>query len=227
MPNPELAVVAGVGPGLGSALVRCFAGAGMRVACVARNAEKLTQLAQETGAQPFSSDLTDESSVEALFKRIGQEQGTPSLVVHNPSWFVMKPFLELDQTDLVEAWRIACFAGFLVGRAAASAMLETGGTILFTGSTPSIKAGNGFAAFAAAKFGVRALAQSMARELGPKGIHVAHVVVDGPIDGPGSEGLKIPKLLPDDIAQNFLALHRQHRSAWTQELDLRPAGAKF
>jgi NAD(P)-dependent dehydrogenase (short-subunit alcohol dehydrogenase family) len=199
----------------------------MRVACVARNPEKLTRLAQETGAEPYSGDLTDESSVQALFARIGQEQGTPSLVVHNPSWFVMKPFLELSQAEFVEAWRVACFGGFLVGREAARAMLATGGTILFTGSTPSIKAGSGFAAFAAAKFGVRALAQSMARELGPKGVHVAHVVVDGPIDGPGNEGLKIPKLSPDDIAQNFLALHRQHRSAWTQELDLRPAAAKF
>lgn len=223
----ELAVVAGVGPGLGTALVRCFAQAGMRVACVARNAERLAVLTQETGAQAYACDITDENSVERLFTRVGKEQGAPSLVVHNPSWFVMKPFLELEQADVIEAWRIACFGGFLVGRAAARAMLARGGTILFTGSTPSIKAGSGFAAFAAAKFGVRALAQSMARELGPQGIHVAHVVVDGPIDGPGSEGLKIPKLSPHDIAQNFLALHRQHRSAWTQELDLRPVGAKF
>lgn len=223
----EIAVVAGVGPGLGSALVRCFAGAGMRVACVARTAERLADLAQETGAQAYSCDLTDENSVELLFARIGEEQGAPSLVLHNPSWFVMKPFLELNEEDLVEAWRIACFGGFLVGRAAARAMLTAGGTILFTGSTPSIKAGAKFAAFAAAKFGVRALSQSMARELGPKGIHVAHVVVDGPIEGPGNEGLTIPKLSPDDIAQAFLALHRQHRSAWTQELDIRPAGAKF
>src|SRR5262245_7504925 len=227
MPNPEIAVVAGVGPGLGSALVRSFAKAGMRVICVARNAERLAALAGEAGARTYSCDITEESSVEKLFARIGQEQGVPSLVVHNPSWFVMKPFLELDQSDLAEAWRVACLGGFLVGRAAARSMLRSGGTILFTGSTPSIKAGAGFAAFAAAKFGLRALAQSMARELGPQGIHVAHVLVDGPIDGPGNEALTIPKVSPDDIAQTFLALHRQHRSAWTQELDLRPAAAKF
>jgi short-subunit dehydrogenase len=107
-------------------------------------------------------------------------------------------------------------------------MLKEGrGTILFTGSTPSFKAGAEFAAFAAAKFGVRALAQSMARELGPKGIHVAHVVVDGPIDSPDNAELKLPKLLPADIAEAFLALHHQPRTAWTQELDLRPVGAKF
>src|SRR5512146_1532767 len=155
----ELAVIAGVGPGLGTALVRCFAQAGMRVACVARNAERLAVLTQETGAQAYACDITDENSVERLFTRVGKEQGAPSLVVHNPSWFVMKPFLELEQADVIEAWRIACFGG-----------------ILFTGSTPSIKPGSGFAAFAAAKFGVRALAQSMARELGSQGIHVAHVV---------------------------------------------------
>jgi NAD(P)-dependent dehydrogenase (short-subunit alcohol dehydrogenase family) len=227
MPNSEIAVVAGVGPGLGSALVRCFAEAGMRVACVARNAERLGALAKETGGDAYGYDITDENSVELLFERIGRELGAPALVVHNPSWFVMKPFLELTQADLVDAWRIACFGGFLVGRAAARAMLPSGGTILFTGSTPSIRAGSGFAAFAAAKFGLRALVQSMARELGPKGIHVAHVVVDGPIDGPGNEALTIPKLSPNDIAQAYLALHRQHRSAWTQELDLRPAGARF
>lgn len=227
MTNPEIAVVVGVGPSLGSALVRCFAEAGMQVVAVARNLDRLGGLAAETGASAYACDVTDEAKVEALFARIGGDPGKPALVVHNPSHFVMKPFLDLSQADLVEAWRIACYGGFLVGRAAARAMGPTGGTILFTGSTPSIKAGAEFAAFAAAKFGVRALAQSMARELGPRGLHVAHVVVDGPIDGPGNEGIKLPKLAPAEIAQAFLALHRQPRSAWTQELDLRPAGARF
>lgn len=199
----------------------------MQVAAVARHPDRLGGLAATTGARPYACDATDEASVKALFARVGGEIGAPALVVHNPSHFVMKPFLELTQADLVEAWRVACYGGLLVGRQAAQAMLPSAGSILFTGSTPSIKAGAEFAAFAAAKFGVRALAQSMARELGPKGIHVAHIVVDGPIDTPENAGLKMPKLSPAEIAKAFLALHRQPRSAWTQELDLRPAGAKF
>jgi NAD(P)-dependent dehydrogenase (short-subunit alcohol dehydrogenase family) len=200
----------------------------MQVVAAARNVERASALLSGTGARALACDATDEVEVEALFARVAEELGPPSLVVHNPSHFVMKPFLELTASDVVEAWRVACLGGFLVGRAAARAMVAQGrGTILFTGSTPSIKAGAEFAAFAAAKFGVRALAQSMARELGPKGIHVAHVVVDGPIESAENAELKMPKLAPADIAEAFLALHRQPRSAWTQELDLRPAGAKF
>ncbi len=227
MPNPEIAVVAGVGPGLGSALVRCFAEAGMRVAAVARNADRLAGLAAETGARAYACDVTDEKGVEALFARIDGDLGRPALVAHNPSHFVMKPFLDLTEVDLVSAWRTACFGGFLIGRAAARAMGPTGGTILFTGSTPSLKAGAEFAAFAVAKFGLRALAQSMAREFGPKGLHVAHVVVDGPIDTPENAALKAAKLPPAEIAKMFLALHRQPPSAWTHELDLRPASGRF
>jgi NAD(P)-dependent dehydrogenase (short-subunit alcohol dehydrogenase family) len=228
MPSPETAVVVGVGPGLGLALVRCFAGAGMQVVAAARNAERAAALLAGTGARTHACDATDEVAVGALFARIAGETAAPALVVHNPSHFVMKPVLDLTREDFVEAWRVACLGGFLVGRAAARAMLKEGrGTILFTGSTPSVKAGAEFAAFAAAKFGVRALAQSMARELGPNGIHIAHVVVDGPIDAPDNAALKMPKLSPANIAEAFLALHRQPRSAWTQELDLRPAGAKF
>jgi NAD(P)-dependent dehydrogenase (short-subunit alcohol dehydrogenase family) len=228
MPSPELAVIVGVGPGLGAALVRCFASAGLQVAAAARNAERTAALLSGTGARAYACDATDEVAVEALFARVVEELGPPSLVVHNPSHFVMQPVLDLAAEEFVQAWRVGCLGAFLVGRAAARAMVAQGrGTILFTGSTPSIKAGAEFAAFAAAKFGVRALAQSMARELGPKGIHVAHVVVDGPIDSPDNAELKIARLQPADIAEAFLALQRQPRSAWTHELDLRPAGAKF
>src|SRR5688500_14825770 len=214
MSSPEVAVVVGVGPGLGAALVRCFAGTGMQVVAAARNAERAAALLTDTGARAFACDATDEVEVEALFARVAGELGPPALVVHHPSHFVMKPVLDLAEEEFIQAWRVACFGGFLVGRAAARAMLKEGrGTILFTGSTPSVKAGAEFAAFAAAKFGVRALAQSMARELGPKGIHVAHLVVDGPIDAPDNAELKAPKLLPAEIAQAFLALHRQPRSA--------------
>jgi NAD(P)-dependent dehydrogenase (short-subunit alcohol dehydrogenase family) len=228
MSSSEIAVVVGVGPGLGAALVRCFAGVGLQVVAAARNPERAAALLAGTGARTYACDATDEVAVEALFARIIDEVGTPALVVHNPSHFVMKPFLDLTEEEFLQAWRVACLGGFLVGRAAARAMLKEGrGTILFTGSTPSLKAGAEFAAFAAAKFGVRALAQSMARELGTKGLHVAHVVVDGPIDAPDNAELKTPKLLPGEIAEAFLSLHRQPRSAWTQELDLRPASAKF
>jgi NAD(P)-dependent dehydrogenase (short-subunit alcohol dehydrogenase family) len=228
MGSAETAVIVGAGPGLGAALVRCFAAAGMQVVAAARNAERASALLSGAGARVLACDATEEVEVEALFARISKEIGAPALVVHNPSHFVMKPFLDLTEDDLLQAWRVACLGGFLVGRAAARAMLKEGrGTILFTGSTPSVKAGAEFAGFAAAKFGVRALAQSMARELGPQGLHVAHLVVDGPIDAPDNAELKAPKLLPAEIAEAFLALHRQPRSAWTQELDLRPAGAKY
>jgi NAD(P)-dependent dehydrogenase (short-subunit alcohol dehydrogenase family) len=229
MAEREVAVVVGVGPGLGQALVRHFAAAGLAVAAAARTPESLAGLAGETGARAYRCDASDEAQVETLFAAVAGELGVPGLVVHNPSHFVMKPFLDLEAAETVRAWRVACLGGFLVGRTAARAMVERGqGTILFTGSTPSVKAMAQFAAFAAAKFGVRALAQSMARELGAKGIHVAHILVDGPIDGPGNEAVPADRRVkPADIAEAFLQIHRQPRSAWTQELDLRPAAAKF
>ncbi len=228
MPNAEIALVVGVGPGLGSALVRRYAGAGKTVAAAAREANRAGALLAGTGARSYGCDVADEAAVAALFTRLTAELGAPSLVVHNPSHFVMKPFAELTQADFVEAWRVACLGSFHIARAAAEVMLGAGrGTILFTGSTPSLKAGAELAAFAAAKFGVRALAQSLARELGAKGIHVAHLLVDGPIESPENAALTQPKLKPDEIAEAYLMLHRQPRSAWTQELDLRPAAAKF
>ena len=234
MGEREVAIVVGAGPGLGAALASRFATAGMAVALAARDRSRVDGLADGLVAaggvaRAYRCDATVETEVSALFAAVGRDLGTPRLVVHNPSYFVMKPILELTATDLEEAWRIACFGGFLVGRAAARAMLAAGrGTMLFTGSSPSVKAGAQFAAFGAAKFGVRALAQSMARELGPKGIHVAHVVVDAPIDGPGNEAVPAEKRVsPAAIAEAFLFLHQQPPSGWTHELDLRPAASKF
>jgi len=234
MGDREVAIVFGAGPGLGAALASRFASAGMAVALAARDRSRVDGLADGLVAaggvaRAYRCDVTLEAEVDALFAAVGRDLGSPGLVVHNPSHFVMKPFLELTAADLVEAWRVACLGGFLVGRAAAKAMVAAGrGTILFTGSSPSVKAGAQFAAFAAAKFGLRALAQSMARELGPKGIHVAHVVVDAPIDGPGNEAVPPEKRVsPAAIAETYLFLHRQLPSAWTHELDLRPAAAKF
>lgn len=234
MTDREVAIVFGAGPGLGAALASRFASAGMAVALAARDRSRIDGLADGLVAaggvaRAYRCDVTLEAEVDALIAAVARDLGPPGLVVHNPSHFVMKPFLELTAAELVEAWRVACLGGFLVGRAAARAMVAAGrGTILFTGSSPSVKAGAQFAAFAAAKFGLRALAQSMARELGPKGIHVAHVVVDAPIDGPGNEAVPPEKRVsPAGIAETYLFLHRQPPSAWTHELDLRPAAAKF
>ena len=234
MTDREVAIVFGAGPGLGAALASRFASAGMAVALAARDRSRIDGLADGLVAaggiaRAYRCDVTLESEVDALFVAVARDLGPPGLVVHNPSLFVMKPFLELTAAELIDAWRVACLGGFLVGRAAAKAMVEAGrGTILFTGSSPSVKAGAQFAAFAAAKFGVRALAQSMARELGSKGIHVAHVVVDAPIDGPGNDTVPPERRVsPAGIAETYLFLHRQARNAWTHELDLRPAAAKF
>jgi NAD(P)-dependent dehydrogenase (short-subunit alcohol dehydrogenase family) len=218
------AVVVGVGPGLGAALVRRFAGEGMDVALAARQKDKLAGLAKETGGKAYACDATSEVAVESLFAAVERDLGRPQLVVFNAGGYIRKPIAELSAADVEATWRNTCMGGFLVGRAAARAMLPEGrGTILFTGATAALRGGVQFAAFAMAKFGLRALAQSMARELGPRGIHVAHVVIDGGI----GEDPEAKRLAPKDIAETYWLLHRQERSAWTQELDLRPWAEKF
>ncbi len=214
-----VAVVVGVGPGLGAALVRRFAREGMAVAIAARRLDKLKALAGETGGHAYACDATSEISVVDLFQAVERDLGRPGLVVFNASGFTRKPVVELSAEEVEAAWRGACLGGFLVGRAAARAMLPRGpGTILFTGATASLRGSANFAAFAIGKFGLRALAQSMARELGPQGIHVAHVIIDGSI----GENAEESRLSPDAIADSYWALHRQPKSAWTLELDLRP-----
>jgi len=218
----EVAVVVGAGPGLGNALVRRFAAAGMQVAAVSRRG-----ITTEPGARGYACDATQPAQVTALFAAIAAELGQPDLVVFNVGTWDRGGILEISDALFERAWRTGCFGGFLVGRAAASAMLPRGsGSILFSGATASIRGGAGFAAFAVPKFGLRALAQSMARELGPKGIHVAHVILDGMIDqdgvAPSANGLA-----PDSVAEAYFQLHRQAHHAWTQEIDLRPAGERF
>jgi len=220
------AVIVGVGPGLGAALGRRFAREGLRVLLAARTPAKLEPIVREIGdaARAQACDATDEAQVKALFAGL---DAPPDIVVFNASGRVRKPLLEIETGEFEQAWRNACLGGFLVGREAARAMLPRGrGSILFTGATASIKAYAGSAGFAVGKFGLRALAQSMAREFGPKGLHVAHVVVDGGIRGPHhapDAGRPADHLLePDAIAEAYWGLHAQHRSAWTQELDVRP-----
>jgi NAD(P)-dependent dehydrogenase (short-subunit alcohol dehydrogenase family) len=222
--SKPVAIVVGVGPGLGAALVRRFAKEGMAVALAARQGDRLAGLAKETGGKAYGCDATVETAVGDLFAAVERDLGRPELVVFNAGGFVRKPIAELSVADMEGAWRSNCLGGFLVGRAAARAMQPAGsGTIIFTGATAAMRGGANFAAFAMGKFGLRALAQSMARELGPKGIHVAHTIIDGGI----GENTEATKLAPAAIADAYWHLHRQAKSAWTQELDLRPWAEKF
>jgi NAD(P)-dependent dehydrogenase (short-subunit alcohol dehydrogenase family) len=235
----RVCLVVGVGFGLGSALARAFAAEGFTVCMTRRprHLEELEALAAEIRdkggqAHAFGVDARAEEEVAALFERIERDIGPLEVVVFNIGANVRFGIRETTARVFTKVWEMACFAGFLAGREAAKVMLPRGhGTILFTGATASVRGREGFAAFAAAKHGLRAVAQSMARELGPQGIHVAHVVIDGAVDGvftrenrPDAEALlaRDEILKPEDIAQSFVALHRQPRSAWTHELDLRP-----
>jgi len=227
-PAKPLALIVGVGPGLGAALARRFAAGGMTVALAARRKEKLEALAREIGGRAYACDGTKEADVEGLFAAAVKAGGPPRLVVFNAGGYVAKPIAELSAAEVEACWRNCCLGGFLVGRAAARAMLPEGqGTILFTGATASLRGGAFFHNLAVGKFGLRALAQSMAREFQAKGVHVAHVIIDGQIAGerPGyrrEERGADALLEPDAIAETYLHVHHQHRSAWTSEVELRP-----
>jgi NAD(P)-dependent dehydrogenase (short-subunit alcohol dehydrogenase family) len=230
-------LVIGAGDATGGAIARRFAREGL-VACVARRSlEKLEPLVEEIRAaggeaHGFASDARKEADVEALVAHVEREIAPIEVAVFNIGANVRFDVTETTERVYRKVWEMAALAGFLVGREVAKAMLPRGrGTILFTGATASLRGGAGFCAFAGAKHALRALAQSMARELGPKGIHVAHIVVDGAIDTqfiaenfPERYALKKQEgiLDPEAIAENYWNLHRQSRSAWTHELDLRP-----
>jgi NAD(P)-dependent dehydrogenase (short-subunit alcohol dehydrogenase family) len=229
----QIALVVGVGPGLGAALTRRLGEAGMRVGIAARRSAVLSELARERvpeGAEVavFECDATREDDVNGMFESILERWGAPDLVVYNAGKFARSSVLHTDAATFEQCWRVGCFGAFLVGRAAALQMAERGsGTILYTGATASVRGGEGFSCLAVEKFGMRALAQVMARELGPRGIHVAHVIIDGRIVSERYRELakELPPaalLAPGAIADTYLHLHRQHRSAWTHELDLRP-----
>jgi NAD(P)-dependent dehydrogenase (short-subunit alcohol dehydrogenase family) len=208
------------------------------VVCAARrNGDRLAPLVSELDAaghrvRAFSCDARSEDAVTGLFATIEAEVGEIDVVIFNIGANVPMGILETDSRKFFKIWEMACFAGFLVGREAARYMSQRGrGTILFTGATASVRGAAGFAAFASAKHGLRALAQSMARELGPRNIHVAHVVIDAAVDTqwiaenlPDSAELKRQDgiVSPDDLAQNYLMLYDQPRNCWTFELDVRP-----
>jgi NAD(P)-dependent dehydrogenase (short-subunit alcohol dehydrogenase family) len=222
--DSEVAVIVGAGHGLSAALARILAGEGARVVLAARDVDKLSALVAETGARAVACDASRPEQVQALFAAVDAAEGTPDLVVFNPSRRVPGPLVELDPEEVAGALMVAAFGGFLVGQAAARRMLARGsGSILFTGASASVKGYPRSAAFAMGKFALRGLAQSMARELAPQNIHVAHFVIDGGIARPGdADDGADRKLRPDAIASAYLAVHRQHRSAWTWEMELRP-----
>jgi NAD(P)-dependent dehydrogenase (short-subunit alcohol dehydrogenase family) len=228
------AVIVGAGAGLGAALARRAKRGGLTVVMVARQSGRLEALAQSIGGRAVACDATREADVERLFDTVAREFGAPRLAVYNAGAFVPKSILATEAGEFEDCWRIICLGGFLVGRAAARPMAAAGvGTILFTGATASLRGGANFANLAVGKFGLRALAQSMARELGPKGVHVAHVVIDGMIAADHRPGRKASEHGPDTlldadaIAESYWQLHQQPRSAWTQELDVRPWSEKF
>lgn len=238
MSDTPSALIVGVGPGLGAALARAFAGAGMGIAVAARDADRLSPLIDEltragTPARAYACDAADEDDVDGLFAAVSADLGDAGAVVFNAGAFVRRGLLDTTVDEFERCWRIGCLGGFLVGRAAARSMVARGrGTILFTGATASLRGGANFHNLAVPKFGLRALSQSMARELGPQGVHVAHVVIDGQILSERHADLARERgedalLEPDAIAANFVGLHRQPRSAWTQELDLRPWVERF
>jgi NAD(P)-dependent dehydrogenase (short-subunit alcohol dehydrogenase family) len=227
-------VVTGVGPGNGAACARRFARAGWRVAMLARSADKLRQLeAAIPGARAFPADVADPASVREAFSHVRRELGVVDALVHNAGNASFGGFLEVTAEALESAWRVNTLSLFLCGREAASDMLGRGsGAIVIIGATASLRGGAAFAAFAPAKAAQRSLAQSMARSLGPRGIHVAYVVVDGVIDTPGTRGFLRDKpddffLKPDAIAESVFHIATQDPSAWTFELDLRPYSEKW
>jgi NAD(P)-dependent dehydrogenase (short-subunit alcohol dehydrogenase family) len=223
MSDSEVAVIVGAGQGLSAALARRLADDGARVVLAARDVAKLAPLASEIEARTVTCDAGEPRAVEALFASVDAEEGAPSLVVFNPSRRVRGALVELDAEAVAEAIKVTAFGGFLVGQAAARRMLERrAGSILFTGASASVKGYPRSAAFAMGKFALRGLAQSMARELAPENIHVAHFVIDGGIRKPGAHDAGDSTLDPDAIARAYIDVHRQHRSAWTWEVELRP-----
>ena len=233
MTELKRALIIGAGDGLSASLARLLsAKAGMRVGLAARDADKLAPLATETKAETFACDAANEKDVEALFEHMdGALGGPPQVVIYNASGRVRGPFLDLVASDVEKAIAVSAFGGFLVAQQAARRMVPKGeGAILFTGASASIKGYAQSAPFAMGKFALRGLAQSLARELSPAGIHVAHFVIDGGIRSSRrvEPDEKPDSLLdPDAIAQTYLDIMRQHRSAWTWEVELRPWVEKF
>lgn len=227
MTDTSYALIVGAGQGLSASLARKAAAEDMTPILAARDIEKLNGLVNEVGGVAYACDVTDATSVGKLFNYVAASCGVPDLVVFNPSKRVRGPVQDLDPDEVKQAILTTSFGGFLVGKHAAAAMLPRGsGSILFTGASASVKGYPNSSAFAMGKFGLRGLVQSMARELAPQGIHVGHFVIDGGI-GESDDPANPNKLHPDHIAEQYFNVHRQPRSAWTWEMELRPFVEKF
>jgi len=238
MSQTKVAVVVGVGPGLGTAIAHRFAKEGLAVALMARSVETLTNvqnqiLASGKKAIAIPTDVSDQESIKSAFGEVSRQLGTPEVLIYNAGVFQMATVLDITPEQFENNWKVNCFGAFLAVKQVLPKMIEQRrGTILFTGATASVRGGARFASLAVGKFGLRALAQSLAREFGPLGIHVAHVVIDGMINTPKVQTREMERetytlLSPDAIAQNYWNLYQQDFTAWTLELDLRPAVEKF
>ncbi|MGE0224104.1 MAG: SDR family NAD(P)-dependent oxidoreductase [Acetobacteraceae bacterium] len=229
--DPKSALIVGVGQGLSASLARLFARKGLQVALASRNPDRLAKLAEETAAVTFACDATEPEEVAGLFDVVVATQGAPDIVVYNASGRARGPVTELDPAEVSRAIAVSGYGGFLVAQQAARLMVPRGsGVILLTGASASVKGYANSSSFAMGKFALRGLAQSLARELAPKGVHVAHFVIDGgirsaarpdPNDNPDS------MLDPDAIAENYWHVATQSRSAWTWEVELRPWVERF
>ncbi len=234
MASKPVCVVTGVGPGTGIAVARRFAAGGYEVAMLARSADALDAFARETpGAHAVPADVADPASVGAAFARVRSELGVPVVLVHNAGNAVFGSVLDVKPASFEAAWRVNTYGLFLAARAALPDMLEAGrGALLVTGATAARRGGAGFAAFASAKAAQRILAESIARSVGPRGVHVAYVVIDGVIDMPATRAFFEDKpdeffLKPAAIAETYYQIAHQDRSAWTFETDLRPFGESW
>ena len=229
MPENPSALIVGAGAGLSASLARALAKEGVRVALAARSVEDLDALKRETGATTFACDASARTDVEKLFVELEAAGGAPEIVIYNASYRTRGPLVELDPAEVERSIAVSAFGAFLVAQQAVRRMLpKQRGAILFTGASASVKGYAQSAPFAMGKFALRGLAQSMARELAPQGIHVAHVVIDGGIKSARrSESSPASLLDPDAIAQSYLHLIRQPRSTWSWEIELRPWVEKF
>ena len=233
--HKRVAIVAGVGPGLGAALVRRLAKEGCGVGMFARSPEFTGKLAAELGADALAipTDVSDPKQVAAGFRKVREQLGPVDILIAHASGSVGEGLMQTTPDQFEQSWRVAVLGAFLCAREALPDMLKARtGAIIFTGATSSVRGRGGAVAFSSAKFAVRGLAQSLAVELWPKGIHVAHVIIDGVIDTPEvrkryKPSAKEPLLKPEAIAEAYWSLIQQERSAWSLEIDLRPHGEAF
>jgi len=226
---PESVLIVGAGAGLSAAVARRFAREGARVALAARHPDKLAGLAAELKATTYACDVADRAAVDAMVAAVTADLGLPDVVMFNPSARVRGPFTGLDPEAVRQALLVTCYGGYLVCNAVVPGMAARGsGTILLTGASASVKGYAQSASFAMGKFGLRGLAQSLAREFQPQGLHIAHFVIDGGIrsDSRPDDG-EDALLAPEAIAETYYQVARQHRSAWSWEVELRPWLEKF